>query len=224
VSTSADGALPLNLVFLGPAGAGKGTQAKLLAAARRIPHISTGDILRAAVKAGSPLGREARAFMDDGKLVPDAVMCPLVAERIRGADCAGGFILDGFPRTTGQAEALEAAMSGSGIVLRACVYFDLPIEVAVKRTSSRLTCNCGRMYNLETAPPKVSGRCDNCGETLFQRADDTPDAVRTRMVEYERRTSGLVGFYRDRKKLVTIDASGSVEEVSKSLVHALGPA
>lgn len=221
MTAAGQGIVPLNLVFLGPPGAGKGTQARRFAVCRGIGHISTGDILREARTAGTPLGREAHGFMVRGELVPDVVMCPLVAERLKAPDCAKGFILDGFPRTVPQGTALEESLSARGARLVACVYFDMAVDVAVRRLAGRLTCACGRMYNLDTAPPSKAGACDACGGALFQREDDRPEAIRRRLVVYEANTRALVEFYRGRNQLVRIDAGAEMSAVSEALERAL---
>lgn len=213
----------MHLVFLGAPGAGKGTQAKTLAARLQVPHVSTGDIFRAAIKNGTPVGVEAKGFLDRGELVPDAVVCRIVRERLAAADCQRGFILDGFPRTVPQAEALSAALAELGLPLKAVVNFAIDRQVLVTRLSSRVTCKaCGAVFNLESNPPKVAGRCDTCGGETYVREDDRPATVSRRLEEHDRKTAPLEAWYRDRGLLREVVASGTVTEVSAALDRAVG--
>ncbi len=212
----------MHLVFLGPPGAGKGTQAKTFAEAQGIPHISTGDIFRAAVKEGTPLGTQAKGYMDRGELVPDAVVCGLVRERLARPDCRKGFILDGFPRTVPQAESLEQDLAGLGLKLTACVDFQIPRDELVRRLTARVTCrNCGTSFNTLTNPPKKAGVCDACGGQTYVRDDDKPETVTRRLEEYDRKTAPLVEYYRKKGTLRPIPAAGAVQDVASALKRAV---
>jgi adenylate kinase len=213
----------VNLVFLGPPGAGKGTQAQRLAQRERIPHISTGDILRAAIVKGTTQGREAQRYMQAGDLVPDAVMIGVVAERLQQPDAAGGFILDGFPRTLPQAEGLDAVLARLGRQMDRVIYFDVGEETVVRRLSGRRVCRAaGHIYHVISRPPKVDGVCDIDGSPLYMRDDDQPETVRRRLLVYREQTEPLLAFYRDRGVFVEIDAEGDVEHVARALDEPLG--
>jgi adenylate kinase len=204
------------IVFLGPPGAGKGTQASRLARDLGIPHLSTGDLLRSAVREGTPLGREADGYMRAGQLVPDSLVLSILRERVARLDCAAGFILDGFPRTVAQAQELEQITPIDRVVS-----FGIPEELLVERLTQRRSCpKCGTGYNLATSPPRRPGRCDRDDEPLVQRSDDTEAAVRTRLKVYHEMTTPLVLFYRQRNVLVELDAVGAPDEVA----HRLGRA
>ncbi len=201
------------IAFLGPPGAGKGTQATVLAAELAIPHLSTGDLLRAEAAARTPLGLEADGYMRSGRLVPDAVVLRVLEERIGRPDARNGFLLDGFPRTVAQATTLESVAP-----LDRVVFFDLPREVLVERLSSRRVCpTCRTVYNLLSHPSRVAGRCDRDGAELVQRPDDRPEAIATRLAVYAETTAPIVDFYRDRGRLRTIDATGTPEEVGRQV-------
>ena len=205
----------LNLVILGKQGAGKGTQCKRLSQTYAIPHISTGDILRAAVKAKSPLGLEVASVLDSGGLVSDDLVVKLVEERFREPDAVTGGLLDGFPRTIGQAEALERLLGDDGIKL--CINLDVPIELVTQRLSSRRVCQeCGAIYR-ESDIEAISGTCSACGGDVIQRADDQPAAIRKRLEAYERDTAPLLEFYRERGLLVTVDGSKEPDEVTDAI-------
>lgn len=213
----------LDLVFLGPPGAGKGTQAAELARRRGVPHVSTGDLLRGAVKADSPLGRQARGYLDRGRLVPDEVVVGMVRERLDRSDARKGFILDGFPRTVAQAEALDRELTSRGRRLRAVVLFELQDDEVLERLGGRLTCtSCGAMYHLRHEPPSQEGICDRCGGGLEVREDDRPGTVRRRLEEYREKTAPLVAYYQGRGILRRVDASGPIEEVRAALEGLLG--
>lgn len=212
----------MRLIFLGPPAAGKGTQARRLAAEYSIPHISTGDILRAAVKAGTYLGREARRYMDRGKLVPDDVMIGIIRERLQREDCRRGFILDGFPRTLPQAEELTQLLDAMHKPVDFVVNMEVPVEEVLRRMSGRLTCqNCGTMFNLILNPPKVVGRCDCCGGSLIQRADDRVETVHERLVIYRQITTPLIQYYHDRGLLRTVDGTGTIDNIGKRILEAV---
>ena len=200
---------PLNIVLLGAPGSGKGTQAERIAPAFALPHISTGDILRGAVKAGTELGRTAKRFMDSGELVPDEVVIGIIRERLSEPDTTAGFMLDGFPRTLEQATALDEMLADAGRALRFVLLIDVPEEELVQRLAGRRACrSCGRGYNVVFDPPRVEGVCDACGGELFQRDDDNEDTVRNRLTVYRRQTEPLVGYYRDKGILATVYGGG----------------
>jgi adenylate kinase len=216
----------VRLVLLGPPGVGKGTQAAMLASRFGACHLSTGDVFRAARTcescARTPALDEAFRFMSAGRLVPDTTVIALVAERSTCLRCGGGFLLDGFPRTVAQAEALERLLATHAAALDAVVAFDLSLEAIVARISGRRTCpGCRAVYHVEGHPPRVHGVCDGCGAGLEGRDDDRPEAVRVRMEAYERSTAPLLAFYRDRGLLVTVPADGTPEQVFARTVQAL---
>lgn len=213
--------LQARCVFLGAPGAGKGTQAKRVAEAVRLAHISTGDMLREEVAAGSELGRQAKSFMDGGKLVPDDVIIRMVQDRIRKPDAHAAWILDGFPRTLPQAEALDRSLSGAA-ALTHVIYFAVPEAVLVGRLSGRRTCSkCGAIWHVENQPTKKPGVCDRCGGELLQRSDDRPEAIGKRLEVYRSQTSPLLAYYRDRKVLREIDANRSPDVVYKELLKLM---
>jgi adenylate kinase len=211
----------VRLIFLGPPGAGKGTQARELAREWRVPQIATGDMLREAVAAGTPLGREAKRIMESGALVSDDVIVGLIAERLRQPDAAGGFILDGFPRTIGQAEALGRLLKDLGQKLEAVVYFKVGEPELLRRLTGRRVCRrCQAAYHMVSAPPKREGVCDNCGGPLYQREDDSEETVRNRLAVYERQTAPLLDYYRERGLLTPIDGEGSIEAIRTAIRRA----
>jgi adenylate kinase len=204
----------MRLILLGPPGAGKGTQAKMLKEKFCIPQISTGDILRQAVKNNSDLGIKASSFMDTGQLVPDNVMISLIKERIKQVDCKKGFILDGFPRTIVQAEKLSETLDEIGLVIDRVVDLEVNAEEVINRLAGRSTClDCGGMFHGKSCPPKVSGVCDSCGGVLAQRQDDNAETILKRLEVYQESTSPLKQFYKKQGNLKTVAARGSVEEV-----------
>jgi adenylate kinase len=205
----------LNLVILGIQGAGKGTQCKRLAATYDIPHISTGDILRAAVKSGSDLGREVSSVLESGALVSDDLVNRLVEDRFLQSDAARGGLLDGFPRTIGQAEALEAMLGDDGIKL--CINLQAPIDLVTQRLSARRVCQeCGAIYT-DTDIEAISGTCSNCGGDVVQRSDDQPEAIRTRLETYERDTAPLLAFYEARGLLEQVNGDQSPDDVTSAI-------
>jgi len=207
------------VVFLGPPGSGKGTQAKKLSQELSLMHISTGDLLREAVKNQTPLGLKAKEYMDRGELVPDNLMIALIEEVMPKE---GGFILDGFPRTVPQALALEEMLRSYKRDVDKVFLFDLSEEVVVERLSGRLTCSqCGAVYHRKYNPPKQEGVCDLCGGKLIQREDDKEEVVRRRYRVYKEQTSPLVEFYQKRNKLIRLDASQNIQEVNKRLLEVL---
>ena len=211
----------MRLIFLGPPGAGKGTQARQLAGEWHVPQIATGEMLREAVAAGTPLGREANRIMGTGALVPDDVMIGLIAERLRQPDAAGGFILDGFPRTIAQAEALDRLLKELGQKLDAVVYFDVGEPELVRRLTGRRLCRqCQTAFHLVSAPPRRPGICDRCGGELYQREDDGEATVRHRLQVYERQTSPLREHYRNRNLLATIQGEGPIDTIRADIRRA----
>jgi adenylate kinase len=210
------------LVLLGPPGSGKGTQAKKLVAERSWPQISTGDMLRAAIGKGTKLGLEAKSFMDKGALVPDAVVIGLIEERTREADSKGGFILDGFPRTIPQAEALDGMLAKQSRKVDRAVLFDVADSELVSRLSGRRTCpKCNSVFHVETQPPKKADVCDKCGSSLVQRDDDKAETIKNRLSVYHAQTSPLIDFYRKQSKLRTIDAARPPDDVTRALNTSL---
>jgi adenylate kinase len=210
------------VAFLGPPGAGKGTQARALASAWRVPQIATGDMLREAVTAGTPLGREARRYMDQGALVPDDVVVGAMKERLGHPDAAHGFILDGFPRTIGQAEALAQMLKDLGQELDAVVYFDVPHAELLRRLTGRRVCRqCGSTFHLTSAPPARDGVCDRCGGELYQREDDSEATVANRLNVYARQTAPLLDYYRDRALLLPIEGGGAMAAVESAIRQTL---
>lgn len=209
-------------MFLGPPGAGKGTQARDLAHRWGLVHIATGDMLREAAAAGTPLGRQARGYMDRGALVPDTVVVRLVAERLGQPDARGGFILDGFPRTIAQAEALDALLEDTGRPLTRVVFLEVSEPELLRRLTGRRVCGrCQAAYHLVSAPPRRDGLCDACGGELFQREDDSDAAVRHRLRVYAEQTAPLLAYYRQRGLLVTVAGQGAVETVRAAIERAM---
>lgn len=206
----------MRALFLGPPGSGKGTQAARLSARRSLPHVSSGDLLRAAAASGSPIGLQAKGYMDRGELVPDTLVLALLFDRLAAPDCGGGFLLDGFPRTEAQAGALEGRLGrGERAALDRALRFLLADEAVLERMSGRRSCKgCGTPYHVRFRPPRVEGRCDRCGGDVVRRADDAPEVVRERLALHRRDEAGLVEFYRRRAVLREVEASGSIEEVA----------
>ena len=212
----------MRVVLVGPPGAGKGTQARVLQTTFGIPQISTGDLLREAVRAGTPLGKQAQAYMDKGELVPDAVVTDLVVERTQQADCAKGFLLDGFPRTIAQADAIASELSRRNQRLDAVISIVVPRQDLVERLSGRWICrSCQAMYHERFTPSKKSGVCDACGGQLYQRSDDTVETVNARLEIYERSTAPLLSYYRERSLLREVDGTGAPEAVSQRITTTL---
>jgi adenylate kinase len=212
----------MNVVMLGPPGAGKGTQAALLAEKLGIPHVASGDLFREALKEQTELGLTAKSYMDRGELVPDEVTVAMIRERLQRPDCDSGVILDGFPRTIEQAEALEGLLAEQSKRIDAALFIDAAEDELVRRLSGRWTCrNCQAVYNIISNPPDEEGRCDVCGGELYQRADDVPETVRNRIQVYRLQTSPLIDYYRDKKLLVTIKSEGGIERVQHKVLEAL---
>jgi adenylate kinase len=213
----------MNLILLGPANAGKGTQAKRLYTEFGIPQISTGDILRQAVKDGTELGKQAGPLMAAGQLVPDALVIGIVRERLAQADCARGFVLDGFPRTVPQAEALNKVLDGMGRSLTAVVSLEVPDEVLAERSAGRRSCpKDGSSYHVTQSPPKRTGYCDVCGSELIQRDDDKPEKVKVRMEEYRAKTEPLKAYYEKTGQLRRVEGVGSPEGIFAELKRVIG--
>ena len=213
----------MKIIMLGAPGAGKGTQAKMIAEKCGIPHISTGDIFRANIKNGTELGAKAKEYMDKGLLVPDELVCDLVVDRIQQADCEKGYILDGFPRTIPQAEALENALNAIEQKLDYAIDIDVPDENIINRMSGRRACvGCGATYHVLFNPTKVEGKCDVCGESLILRDDDKPETVKKRLDVYHTQTQPLIDFYTERKVLVEVDGTQSMDKVFDDLMKILG--
>ena len=209
----------MKLILLGAPGAGKGTQADIISHKLEIPTISTGNILRAAVREGTPVGLKAKAIIEAGQLVPDDVIIGIVAERVAKDDCQKGYILDGVPRTVAQADALEA----NGIEVDTALCIDVPDEVITKRMSGRRTCSvCSATYHVESNPPKVEGVCDACGGNLTIRKDDMPETVQSRLAVYHAQTEPLLDYYKSRGKLVTVKGEATIEATSHKVFEALG--
>lgn len=204
----------MKIIMLGAPGAGKGTQAKLIADTYKIPHISTGDIFRANIRNNTELGKKAKSYMDQGLLVPDELTCDLVVDRIAQDDCRDGYILDGFPRTIPQAEALTKALDAQGTKIDYAIDVDVPDENIVKRMSGRRAClKCGATYHIEFNPPKAEGVCDVCGEKLVQRDDDKPETVQKRLSVYHEQTQPLIDYYRKAGALRTVDGTVDMKDV-----------
>ena len=214
----------MNLILLGPPGAGKGTQAQRLEESHRLVQLSTGDMLRAAVASGSEIGKIAKSIIEAGKLVPDDVMVEMIEQRIDAPDCANGFILDGYPRTVAQAEALDELLRRKGKRLDAVIEMAVDDGVLVERISGRFSCaNCGAGYHRRFRPTAVEGVCDRCGGTEFrQRPDDNEETVRTRLVAYHAQTEPLLPYYRERGILRTVDGMSAIDEVTAQIGTALG--
>ena len=213
----------MKLVMLGASGAGKGTQAKMIAAKYGIPHISTGDIFRANIKNGTELGEKAKQYMDQGLLVPDELTLALIMDRFAQDDCANGYVLDGFPRTIAQAEALTASLKEQGDALDYAIDVDVPDENIVERMGGRRACvNCGGTYHVLFNPPQKSGICDLCGGELSIRKDDLPETVKKRLAVYHEQTQPLIDYYNAEGILKTVDGTVDVNEVFAAITEILG--
>lgn len=212
----------MRLVLLGAPGAGKGTQAKKLIEKYGIPQISTGDILRKAVADGTPLGKEAKVIMDKGELVPDKIVLGLVEERVKQADCKKGFILDGFPRNTAQAEALDKLLNDLQMPLDSALSVDVPKEDLMKRLTGRRTCKkCQQMYNVYYSPPKKGAICDKCGGELFQRGDDKEETIKKRLDVYDAQTAPLIDYYSKKGIRKSVMGTGSIDEIFNKVCNIL---
>ena len=212
----------MRMILLGPPGAGKGTQAKDLVEKFKIPQISTGDILRKNLAEKTPLGLEAKNFMDKGELVPDSVVVGIVKERLKESDCKGGYILDGFPRTVPQAESLDAALTDLSTPLDKVISIEVPDEELVKRLSGRRTCRqCQEGYHVMFKAPKAEGKCDKCGGELYQRDDDQEEAIKNRLKVYQDSTAPLIDYYTGKGLLKGVDGVGGMKDIFSRIVAAL---
>ena len=213
----------MKIVMLGAPGAGKGTQAKMIAEKYTIPHISTGDIFRANIKEGTPLGLEAKSYMDQGKLVPDELTVKILLDRVSKDDCKNGYVLDGFPRTIPQANVLKEALAKQNDKIDFAINVDVPDENIVRRMSGRRACvTCGATYHIEHVPPKAEGICDKCGSALILRDDDKPDTVLNRLKVYHDQTQPLIDFYNNEGILKEVDGTIDVKDVFESITKILG--
>ena len=213
----------MKIIMLGAPGAGKGTQAKKIAEKYAVPHISTGDIFRANIKNGTELGQKAKTYMDQGLLVPDELTVALVIDRIQADDCKNGFVLDGFPRTIPQAEALDEALKGLGAAMDYAIDVDVPDENIINRMSGRRAClDCGATYHIVTIPTKVEGICDACGSKVVLREDDKPETVQKRLEVYHAQTQPLIDYYQAKNILKSVDVTQPMEDVFAAIVEILG--
>ncbi|MCI7596583.1 MAG: adenylate kinase [Lachnospiraceae bacterium] len=212
----------MKIIMLGAPGAGKGTQAKLIADKYNLPHISTGDIFRANIKEGTALGMEAKKYMDQGLLVPDELTVKILLNRVAKEDCKNGYVLDGFPRTIPQAEVLDKALAELGESVDFAINVEVPDENIIKRMGGRRAClSCGATYHLEHIPPKAEGLCDHCGKELVLRDDDKPETVKNRLQVYHEQTSPLIDFYRAKGVLKEVDGTRRMDEVFNAIVEIL---
>lgn len=212
----------MDLILLGPPGSGKGTQAQMIIERYHIPQISTGDILRAAWKEGTPLGIEAKRHMDQGNLVPDEVVVGIVRERLKASDCSGGFILDGFPRTLPQAEALDITLQEMERGIDHVISIEANKDELIRRLTGRRTCrNCGIMYHITFDPSQSEGICDKCGGELYQRDDDREKPIRARLQVYEKQTAPLIEYYRKKGLLRSIDGVGEIKVIFQRIIDAI---
>ncbi len=212
----------MKIIMLGAPGAGKGTQAKMIAEKFAIPHISTGDIFRANIKNGTELGKKAKAYMDKGQLVPDELTVQILLDRVANDDCKNGYVLDGFPRTIPQADVLDKELTKLGDKVDFAINVDVPDENIVRRMSGRRAClKCGATYHIEHIPPKQEGICDTCGSELVQRDDDKPETVQNRLTVYHEQTQPLIEYYDNKKILRTVDGTRDMQEVFSDIVNIL---
>ena len=212
----------MKIIMLGAPGAGKGTQAKMIAAKYQIPHISTGDIFRANIKNGTELGMEAKKYMDQGQLVPDELTVKILLDRVAQPDCSEGYVLDGFPRTIPQAEVLDSALEKLGDSIDFAIDVDVPDENIVRRMSDRRAClSCGATYHIEHIPPKQEGVCDTCGQPLVLRDDDKPETVLKRLKVYHEQTQPLIDFYTKKGVLRSVDGTVDMNDVFEAIVNVL---
>ncbi len=211
----------MNIILIGPPGSGKGTQAKMIVDRYKVLHVSTGDILRENVRNGTPLGVEAKKFMDAGKLVPDALLIDIIKDRLAKDDVKGGWMLDGYPRTIPQAEALDKILPALGQKINVVLNIDVPDEELVKRVTGRRMCKCGATYHVSFNKPKVEGKCDACGGELYQRADDTEETVKQRLNAYHAQTQPLIDYYNKRGIVATVLGVGDIKAIFDKVAAAL---
>jgi adenylate kinase len=211
----------MRLILLGPPGAGKGTQAAVLSEELKIPHISTGDIFRANIKGGTPLGLLARSYIDSGKLVPDDVTVDIVGSRLKDDDCKNGFIMDGFPRTIPQAQLFDKMLDERNTAIDAVINITADDSVIIKRLSGRRMCSCGKIYHVENNPPRTEGICDVCGSKLYIRDDDKEETIKERLRTYHAQTSPLVDYYQKKGLLLNFDGTKSKEETTREIMDSL---
>lgn len=213
----------MKIVLLGPPGAGKGTQAKSISNRYSIPHISTGDIFRKNISENTPLGIEAKSYMDNGQLVPDEVTINMVKDRLQQDDCKNGYLLDGFPRTVHQAEALDNFLKERNESIDTALLIEVPKEFILERMTGRRVCpSCGASYHIKFNPPAKDGKCDLCGSDVIQRKDDTEETVKERLDVYENQTQPLIDFYKNKKQLSVVDGTQAINEVFESICKILG--
>ena len=213
----------MKIVLLGPPGAGKGTQAKSISNRYSIPHISTGDIFRKNISENTPLGIEAKSYMDNGPLVPDEVTINMVKDRLQQDDCKNGYLLDGFPRTVHQAEALDNFLTEREESIDTALLIEVPKEFILERMTGRRVCpSCGASYHIKFNPPTNDGKCDLCGSDVIQRKDDTEETVKERLDVYENQTQPLIDFYKNKKQLSVVDGTQAINEVFESICKILG--
>ncbi len=215
----------MHIILMGPPGAGKGTQAEMLAKEYSIPHISTGDIFRNAIKEGTEMGTKAKEYMDKGALVPDEIVVGIMKERLQKPDCQEGVLLDGFPRTVEQAEALDEVLQELGMNIDAVVNVEVPEEELVARLTGRRVCQkCGATYHVKHNPPKVRNICNHCGGELYQRSDDTIDTVKERLTVYNTQTMPIIEFYKRKGNYISVDGSKPISSVSEEIIEKLNKA
>lgn len=213
----------MKIVLLGPPGAGKGTQAKSISNRYSIPHISTGDIFRKNISENTPLGIEAKSYMDNGQLVPDEVTINMVKDRLQQDDCKNGYLLDGFPRTVHQADALDSFLTERNESIDTALLIEVPKEFILERMTGRRVCpSCGASYHIKFNPPTNDGKCDLCGSDVIQRKDDTEETVKERLDVYENQTQPLIDFYKNKKQLSVVDGTQAINEVFESICKILG--
>ncbi|MGG7163045.1 adenylate kinase [Clostridium ihumii] len=213
----------MKIILLGPPGAGKGTQAKSMSNQYSIPHISTGDIFRKNISEKTPLGIEAKSYIDKGLLVPDKLTIDIVQDRLQQEDCKNGFLLDGYPRTVSQAEALKEFLNSKGEKLDTALLIDVPKDFIIDRMTGRRVCpNCGASYHIKFNPTKVEGKCDTCGSEVIQRADDNESTVKDRLAVYEAQTQPLIDYYKEQSLLSVVDGTQAIDDVFKNINGILG--